>query len=249
MPKNGRGEFHRLALHLKMHTTRISHIFRGSEDLTLEQASSLAGYFGFSALETEYFITLVGLERAGNEDLRKILQRQKNKLRDQSRQLAHRLPSDRVFSENEKAIFYSQWFYSGIRLLTSIEGQGTLDRISERFDLPRSRVKKALEFLTSTGLCVEDNGLYKMGPVKTHLEADHPMVTRLHGNWRLMGMQKHPRLSSHELAFTAPMSLCESDAPKIREILMQAIEQIIRIPANTNQPDKLSCLNIDWFDF
>ena len=249
MPKRGRGEFQRIANHLRMHTTRVSHIFGGSEHLTLEQASTLANYFGFSGLESEYFVTLVNLERAGNEDLRRILKKQCEQIRERSQQLVQRLPSDRVFSEHEKAVFYSNWYYSGVRLLTSIEGYNDIDRIAQRFDLPRNLVKRILEFLVSTGLCVEENGNYRMGPKKTHLEADNSMVTRMHANWRMMALARHPKITATELAFSAPMSLRSEDASKIRELLVQTIERVVKIPATTEKPDKLSCLTIDWFDF
>jgi uncharacterized protein (TIGR02147 family) len=249
MPNKGRGEFRKIASHLRMHTTRVSHVFNGAEQLTPEQASTLASYFGFSNLETEYFIALVNLERAGNEDLRRVLRRQCEQILERSKQLVQRLPSDRVFTEQEKAVFYSNWYYSGIRLLTSVEGYNDLDRIAQRFDLPRNLVKRILEFLVATGLCVEKNGRYEMGPKKTHLEADSPMVTRMHANWRMLAMSRHPKLSAAELAFSAPMSLRAEDAPRIRELLMQTIEQVIKIPASTEKPDKLSCLTIDWFDF
>lgn len=249
LPKKGRGESARIARHLRMHTTRVSHIFSGSEHLTLEQASSLAVFFGFSSLESDYFVTLVALQRAGNEDLKRVLTRQRDQIRERSRQLSQRLPTDRIFTDIEKAVFYSNWYYSAIRLLTSIDGFDGIDPIARRLNLPRYVVKQVLDFLVSAGLCEERSGRYKMGPTKTHLEAEHPMATRLHANWRLKAIERHPRLESIELAFTAPMSVREKDLPRIREMIVQFIEQTLKIPASCEKPEKLACLTIDWFLF
>ena len=249
MPKEGRGEFQRIAAHLKMHTTRVSHVFKGSENLTLEQATSLADYLGFNELETEYFLNLVNLERAGTQPLKRFFQKQRSRIRDQSKELFHRLPKDQVLSDEQKAMFYSNWFYSGIRLLSSIEGFHDVDRIAERLELPKNLVRKVMDFLLKCGLCIEKNGKFTMGPKQTHLEAESPMVMRLHANWRIMAITKHPKISPDELALTMPMSLNLSDIPLIRKRLVEVIEEIRKIPAAADKPDQLACVNIDLFKF
>lgn len=73
LPSGKRGQFRRMALHLRVHPTLMSQIFRGSRDLTLEQAFDLATYLKLTEVETEYFLTLVGQNRAGSERLRQFL--------------------------------------------------------------------------------------------------------------------------------------------------------------------------------
>src|SRR3954463_5460814 len=71
LPGKGRGEMRRLSLALRVHTSLLSQVFRGSRDLTLEQAMGAAEYFGFTQSETDAFVTLVELARAGSPALRK----------------------------------------------------------------------------------------------------------------------------------------------------------------------------------
>lgn len=249
LPAKGRGEYRRIATSLRMHTTRVSHIFKGKESLTLEQAALLCAHFGFSELESEYFVSLVAIERAGNNELKKILRKRLEHIREQSLEMAKRLPVERTLSEEQKIKFYSVWFFSAIRLLSSLPGSHTVESIATRLNLPKATVADAVEFLVSAGLCDSRGGIIQMGPKSTHLPASHLMVSRLHANWRQKALENHSKLSATELAITAPMSIPIKDFPVAREILAQAAEQIIKIASTTEQPDQLACLTIDWFKF
>lgn len=59
MPRQGHGEMSRIAKALRMHPTRVSHIFNGEMNLTGEQACDLAKHLGLSDLEADYFLALV----------------------------------------------------------------------------------------------------------------------------------------------------------------------------------------------
>ena len=109
MPNRGRGQFRKMSEYLNVHTTLVSQIFKGIKDLTLEQACGVADFFGLSELETEYFISLVQLERAGSERYREILRKQIAELKDKAQDLSRRLPPAQILSEENKAIFYSNW--------------------------------------------------------------------------------------------------------------------------------------------
>jgi hypothetical protein len=52
----------------------------------------------------------------------------------------------------------------------------------------------------------------------THIEDSSPLVARHHRNWRIKAMERHPVMKPKtELAYTAPMTLAESDVLKIRD--------------------------------
>jgi uncharacterized protein (TIGR02147 family) len=247
MPQRGRGQLGKIARHLRVHSTMVSQIFRGAKDLTLDQACALADYFGMSELETDYFIALVERERAGTLKLRRAIDRRIAQLKAQSAQVASRLPRAKTLSEEDKAVFYSHWYYSGARLLTSLEAYRTPDAVAAALSLPPSVVRRVIDFLIATGLCEEVEGELRMGPSRTHVPADSPLVQRHHVNWRLRAMERLPRLSDEELAFTMPMTISRQDGPRIREILTETIQRVSETVDRTD-PEKLACLNIDWVD-
>lgn len=247
MPNKGRGQFRQLAEALRMHTTLVSQVFNGDRNLTLEQACELSQFWGLNELETEMMLALVQYERAGTDLLKQALQLQIESIRNKADQLVHRLPKDKELSEQDQAIFYSNWYYSGIRLLTSVPSLRSIDALAEHLNLPKPLVSRVVSFLLETGLCVEKNGEITMGPQRTHLSSESPLITRHHMNWRVKEIEKVDTLDPKELMFTAPMSISHKDSRKVRKAILNFADEISDIVSKT-KPEKLSCLNVSWFD-
>jgi uncharacterized protein (TIGR02147 family) len=246
-PKEGRGVLLKIARAAQMHPSTLSQVFQKTRDLTNEQAAALAEYFELSDHEAQYLLLLVQLDRAGTEKLRSLLRGQLEQLRGEANQLVKRLPVDRVLSFEEKAVFYSNWYYSAARVLSSVPEFQSVEKIAERLNLPRSKAVEIVDFLLSHGLCVEEKGKLNVGPQSTHIEATSPLVTRHHANWRLKAMERHPSISAEqEVAYTSPMSISREGVLKVREVLTQAIEKACDI-VDTEAPAELYCLNVDWF--
>ncbi len=245
LPKGGRGEFQKIALALRMHTTQVSQVFNGKKDLTFDQACLLAEYFGLNELETDFFLKLVELSRAGTDHAARVYRRQLEKLKTESEKVTNRILQDRHLKEEERAIFYSSWSYSAIRLLSSIPNFRSVDAISTKLGLSKKQVSRALGFLLKTGLCIEGPTGPEMGPKNTHIEAESPLVTRHHLNWRLKAMSRFENLGANELAFTAPVSVSRADIPKIRAKLLATIEDVAKL-VRDSESQELACLNLDW---
>jgi uncharacterized protein (TIGR02147 family) len=247
LPKRGRGEFQKIAKTLGMHTSSISQVFKGLKGLTPEQGSRLAEHLGLNDLESDYLLNLVEKERAGTKDLQARIEKRLHKIREMASQLVNRLPRDQVLSEESKALFYSNWFYSAIRLATDIEGLQTIEALSEYFSLQPALVNEVLQFLLACGLCVEQDGLYKMGPKRTHLEATSPLISRHHMNWRMKAIERSTKLEhSEELQLSSPVVLSKKDALYVKSLLMTQIQDVLKTAA-PSRSEALYCLNVDWF--
>jgi uncharacterized protein (TIGR02147 family) len=246
MPGNGRGELSRIAKKLQTSSVAISQIIRGDRNLTHEQALEVADHFSLGELETEYFLLLVSHERAGTHKLKRHLSAQISKLQDRAQTLKARVPSQLEMNESARNQFYSQWYYSGVRLLTSIDGQNSVPAIAKMIGLPEGKIREILEFLLRYGLCIEENGNIQMGPRMTHLEATSPLVSRHHTNWRLKGIENMENLGPDELFYTGPMTLSLSSIKKIKTTLTRMIENVAKEVA-ASPSEQLACLNIDWF--
>lgn len=248
LPKSGRGEYLKIAKHLGIHTSTLSQVLSGQKRLTLDQGCLLADYFGFNELETQYLLLLIELDRAGTERLRRTLTGQMNQIRAESKKLSAVIPGKRALNEHEKAVFYSNWYYTGIWALTSIPGFQRADTITKHFGLPRLIVNQVIDFLVSTGLCVESHGNLAPGTTYVHLEADSPFIGRHHSSWRQKAMERHPALSETEIAYSSPMSISKEDAIKIRQLIVSWIEHANQV-RDPSPCEALYCLNIDWFTF
>lgn len=246
MPRGGHGQRARMAAAMQMHTTSVSQMFRGTKDLSLEQAARLSIHFGLSELESDYFLNLVELERAAGPELREVLKKRLAKIKKQALNLSNLVPKDRVLSETERSVFYSNWFYSAIRLTCSLPGCRSVEQIAERLGLSRTIVNEALEFLLSSGLVIKKDDGFHLGPKRTYIDTSSTLVFRHHSNWRLKAIECFEKMDNNrDLALTAPMTLSPTDVPRIRQILTEAIEKIMKI--NTESESKeLHFLNIDW---
>ncbi|OQW46980.1 MAG: hypothetical protein A4S09_16175 [Proteobacteria bacterium SG_bin7] len=248
MPKRGHGQYRKLSHFLSVNSVNVSQIFRGDRDLTIEQACELCEYFGLSDLEGQYFLGMVEYNRAGTHKLKKMIMKRLEEISEKSQDLKSRLKHEKYLSEEAKSTFYSNWYYSGIRLLSGVNGYNDVDRISEYFGLSLVTVRRVVDFLLQYGLCVDRDGKIAMGPSSTHLEASSPLVGRHHMNWRLLGIENMEGIDSSELFFTMPCSLDSKNLKLIRKELVDVIERITKL-IDDAPSEELACLNIDLFKF
>lgn len=245
-PKKGRGGLKKMAEHLRVNSVVMSQIFNGDRDLNLEQTYELCEYFGFTELEKKYFVLMVELARAGSHKLQNFFKAQLEEIKSQSQEIKSRVKVDKTLDENSKATFYSNWFYTGISLLTAIDGFQDTETIANHLNLPRATVKKVFDFLIENGINVMEKDEIKPGPRITHLEANSPLVSRHHTNWRLKGFEHMMDVKPDDLFYTGPMVLSESLQKEVRKNLVSLIEKNLKTIEGC--PDEvLCCLNIDWF--
>ena len=248
LPKSGRGELLRIATHLGIHTSTLSQVLSGLKNFTLDQGCSLADYFGLNDLETRYLFHLIELERAGTEKLRLRLKKELAAIKDQSKNLSSIIPGTRELTEQEKAVFYSNWFYTGIWAATSIPGRQTPEELARYFGIPRFLVNQVIAFLVRTGLCVEENGKLSPGTTYVHLASGSPFIARHHSSWRQKAIERQAFLSEEEIAYSSPMSLSKDDAVRIRALIVDWVEQVNKI-RDPSPCEELYFLNIDWIKF
>lgn len=247
-PKAGRGLLGQWSEKLGVHPTQMSQILAGKKEMSLETAEELARLLQLSESETDYFLLLVQESRAGSEALRKLWKKKILEAQKRSQVLAERLQKTTQLSETARAEFYSSWLYSGIRNLSALPEMRSADQISEHLRIPRSLVRKVLDFLLENGLCVMTEKGLDVGPQRTHLAASSPLANKHHQNWRLQAIQEMPLAEDANLFFTFPMSLSEKDATRIRALLPKWIEEVHGI-VGPSPSETVRCLNIDFFKY
>lgn len=241
----GHGQFRQLSLHLGINSVVISQVFRGDREITLEQAIGVTEFLGFNEIERDYFILLVQKARAGTVKLKSIFEKQIQESRKSAEHLKNRVKHQKL-TEDDRATFYSQWYYSAIRLGVSISEFGNVSKIAEHLKLDRLVVAQVMDFLLKNKLIVDRQGVFDLGPQVTHVGHDSPFVNRHHTNWRLKAMQSMEHITEDDLFYTGPMALSQNVAQDIRKTLTDLISKTTKKVADSDS-EVLRCLNIDWF--
>lgn len=243
-----RGLRAQLAQALGVSSTLVSLILKGDKHLSMEQAAETVDYLGLQERETDYFFLLVEFGKAGSHKLRQKLKQKMNQQKAESKQLGKRLKKDLELSETKSAIYYSSWVYTGIRNLTALEEHNDVMSIAQRLNLPPATVHRALDFLLEGGLCKQEKGKITYGPAYTHVGQDSPFVTKHHQNWRFRGVQQMDLRNETDLFYTCPMSLSQGAEEEVRNLLLKAIQEVLKI-TTPSKSESVRCLSIDWFKY
>lgn len=246
-PKAGRGQSRRLAEHLNVAPIVVSQILSRDRHFTADQALKVCEFFGFDEATSEYFLYQVSIERADTKTLKEFYRKKMQKLRDEAQRIKSHVQGKDVLSDFDKAVFYSNWFYSGVRILISIPGYQNIEAISQYFGLDRNKVGEIVSFLISTGLIVEEKGKLRLGQRSTHIPDDSPLVNNHRRNWRQKAIEKFSSPSEADLFYVSLVSISEKDVETVRKEIMELIKKFSARVAPSAE-EKLMCLNIDWFE-
>lgn len=247
MPKNGRGQFLKISKYLSVHSTLVSQILSGHKDFTLEQAFKVCDFFGLNELESDYFMLMVQLKKAGTFELEEYYLQKLEKLEDKFKEVSSRVSAKKNLNENDKALYYSDWSYMAVWLLCGMDKIRNANDIKELLDLPIDRVNKIISFLKRAGLIIENKDeILSMGKTKTHLDRKNPLVSKHHTNWRLKAIEGFSKLPKEELAFSAPLTISKKDFAKVKKEILELIERTSSTVSKT-EPELLACMSIDFF--
>jgi uncharacterized protein (TIGR02147 family) len=245
----GRGSRSRLAKALNCQTAFISHVLNGHAHFSLEHAVVISQHLNHTPEESKYFMLLVGLGRAGSRLLEDHYKAQIDEVQRRRSQIQERIATDRALTPEIQMRYYSAWYYSAIHVATSIPEYQSRDALAAALGLAPTLVADCLEFLTSAGLVAAQGDRYVIGPVRMHLGADSPMVSRLHANWRLQALQslERPLASTQaDLHYSTVLTLSRKDVQRVRDVLLKAVDETEAIFRPSSE-EVVYCVGIDWF--
>ncbi len=178
--------------------------------------------------------------------MRKFITQEIESIRDQSQIIAERVAIDRQFTAEEEARFYSSWEYMAVWIGSSFENV-TVDILSEKFGIPLARMNKIVFFLQQAGLCQLVNDKLKIGHMNLHLRNESDYILQHHSHWRVKALNHlHAINHKNEVFYTCPMGIAQDDFPKIRSLIIESIEKILKI-ARPSKSEQLGCLIFDFF--
>jgi uncharacterized protein (TIGR02147 family) len=245
-PSRGRGIKLAMAKHLSCQTAYISQVLRKDPNFNLEQAIKLNRFWEHNKAEGRFFLLMIQYARAGTRELEEYFVDLMEEIVEKRHNLKERLDIEDSLDDINQHIYYSVWYYAAIHILISIPEYQTPQAISERLKLPIEKVQDVLEFLQKTGLAVQEGVGYTIGKTRIHLAKDSIQVLRHHNNWRSRAVIAIDRNMNDDFHYSNVLSMSHKDIPRIREILIKAIEDCRAIIRESNE-EELLIWNMDLF--
>jgi uncharacterized protein (TIGR02147 family) len=214
--------------------------------LTPAQAFGLSRYWGLTNDETEYFLGLLEVERAGTSDYRDHLKRKNEELKRRQEDLAQLVKRNLAVSDERDLEYYSAWFWVAVHALTSIPQFQSESAISEKLGISRSQVRMILNVLEKWGAVYQDGARWKYNAREQHLSKESPLVCFHHSNWRQQAIMDAQRRNPASIHYTVVQSLSRADFERVKQLVLDLIEKSSRIAGPSKEED-LMCLTCDFF--
>lgn len=222
----------------------LSQILAGKVHLNPDQAVGLCSFWKLSSLESEYFLELVHLARAGTARLREVTRQRLEKLRKESERLSARVPQIEAGAQPATA-YYSAWYYTAIHILLSIPGFEKETALADRLGIPVDRVRQALGTLESLTLVQRKEKGWVLSNPSVHIPRESPLHELNHAHWRwksIEAVQKH----RDRVSYTGIHSLSRADVEVLKEYALEFLARS-RALIEDSPPEQMVCLNCDLF--
>lgn len=245
-PSKGRGIKLKISEFLNCQTAFVSQVLNGDPNFSLEQAVKLNKFFEHTREEARYFLLLLQLLRAGSSELQEFFKLEMKEILDKRSDLKNRLDIKNSLKKVDQQIYYSNWLYACVHMLVAIPEFQTPQAISRHLNLPREKLMEVITFLEETGLIQRKGAHYEIGVTKIHLSKDSPQIQRHHTNWRMQAIRSIDINDSIDLHYSTVVSMSKADVPRVKEILIKAIEEC-RSVIRESKEEKIQSICIDYF--
>jgi uncharacterized protein (TIGR02147 family) len=167
-------------------------------------------------------------------------------IKEKRNQIKERIKAKGVLTGEDRATYYSHWYFAAIHVAIMIKELTNKDALSAKLNLAPQLVQEVLNFLERNKLIEYQNGSYKIGETRIHLEKKSPLISKHHTNWRIEAIKSLERKNDNDLHYSSVITLSKSDAEKIKETLLKSLENIEQI-LKPSPEEELYSLNIDLF--
>lgn len=242
-----RGRKSALSEAMNIQPTYLSHVLHGKAHLSLEQVEALNRFLHHTEDESHFLLLLVQKEKAGTQTLEKYFQKQIDDLFIKRLDLTKRLGTQNSLTEEDRSVYYSSWIYGALHMAVTVPELRTREQLIQHFNISPERFQSAIEFLLKTGLVIDKGREFFSGPSFMRIGKDAHQIIKHHTNWRNQAIESLDRETVRDLHYSAVVTLSEKDILKIKDLMLQSINDNIEIIKQSPE-EKVYVYNLDFFE-
>ena len=213
---------------------------------SMEHGQKLCNFFNLSDPETDFFILLLSRDRAGSKELENFYDKKIQKITKERHDIKNRIKGHASLDKNDKALYYSDWYYAAIHMILRCKKSIQPMELSELLGLSVDKVHECLMFLEKCGIVTKVKGQFVVNDVRIHIGDGVSWLNTHHKNWRNRAILSLDDKKEEDLHFTMITSISESAAKEIRKRILQMIQENEATIASAE--DKVVYnLNLDFF--
>jgi Helix-turn-helix. len=225
----------------------VSQVLNGHVNFNLEQALKIAEFLNLKTDESQYFMWMVELKRAGTPDLKKYFQNLMKDLREKNVEIKDRVGIPQVLSTEAQTTYYSSWIYSAVHMGAMIGSMNSASKIAEGLQISESKAIEVVNFLITNGLLEGSTQKFHSGKIQIHLGKNTANITKHHTNWRIEAMKSLDNTENKtDLHYSGISCLSEEDAQNIKTLFVDMIANYVKIVEKSPE-ETLYTFNLDLF--
>ena len=248
-PRGGRGVKADIARHIGCNPIHVTNVFRKTALLTLEQGACLISFLELSILEGQFFYSLVEKSRAGNKEMRELIEyRQTEIIQKWSLFQEEKMPKNYKIPKEIISKFCSSWIYSAVDNLCVAKEFQTTEALSKAFKISLEEMQKVLNFLVENHFLEKEGNRY-IRPYKMHL-MDLDLINKSHyqKSWRNRALNSLDESNPNNFNATFVYGIAEKDIPKWRKKFVDIITEMSN-QKDASEVDQGICICLDLFKY
>lgn len=242
----GRGARQRLAKYIGCQPSFVSQVLAGKNELSLEHAHKINFFLNHGSEESQYFIYMVLLSKAGTFELQKFLREQMGRLKDSQMQV-HKVVEKAELHRDDLLYYYTNWLCVSMHMLAAIPKYQTPAAMQAKLGASDAEMLETINFLSRTGLIEVSGGKIAVGEAHLHLKKTSPYAQSATILTRLKVLEKlrlsDPRAINYTSNFTISRAAYDSLRKRILEFIVDLDEHIQR-----DDPEDFCTLVLDLIE-
>ncbi len=227
--------------------TYLSQVLTGKSELTADHVINFSQNMNLNEIESEFLLTLLLHDRSASSSVRKSLKAKIDRLRDDSEQLSKKIKKNfkiKSLDDEIRNVYYSNWLYPAVHILTSIPEFQTIDKIANKLQCSPSIIQGILVYLVDTNLIKKEKENYIHSDEDIYLSIDSPQNFPHHLNWRVKAVER--TMAREDIHYTCLYSVSKNEVESLRDQIVQLIETQ-RKQARSSGTEEICVFCCDFF--